>query len=158
LNPPKQPEPANKLQPIRKVFVDKIDGNNGPMTKEQLMALLSNTGRFDVVEDAKLADAIIKGRSESRESGGAITASETGSANNSVVGLLHGNQSKAVEQTIISEAIVLRLLLPSGETIWAWDDSKPCPANQRGSKAAIVQTVGTRAKCAIDDLAAAAQK
>ena len=53
------------------------------------------------------------------------------------------SNSQSVTEVIVSEAIVLRLTLPSGETIWAWDDTKPC--------------VPPRAKCAIDDLVATAQ-
>jgi hypothetical protein len=75
-SPASPPPPPSKLQPIQKVFVDQLDGNNGPMVREQVMALLANSGRFRSVDDPKTADATIKGRAQARKS-----AAETASAN-----------------------------------------------------------------------------
>ena len=44
-------EPNPKLIPIRKLYIDEIAGNNGPLVQDQLITLLANTGRFEVVED-----------------------------------------------------------------------------------------------------------
>jgi len=133
----------NRLLPIQSIFVDQLDGNNAPMIREQVMALLANSDRFRAVDDPKTADATIKGRAETRDSATAVTAS--GKTVVGGVSMLAGgsNKSQSMTEVIVSEAIVLRLTLPSGETIWAWDDTKPCKER--------------KAKCAIEDLVAAAQ-
>jgi hypothetical protein len=139
------------LQPVQKVFVDQLEGNNGPMIREQLMALLANSGRYTLVEDAKLADATIKGRAEARDAAtktaSGNTAGDTAHAATfgpaSFGGGSSSSTSQSMTEVVVSEAMVLRLTLSSGETVWAWDDTKPC--------------VGPKAKCAVHDLVAAAQ-
>ena len=41
--------PVTKFDPLKKVFVETIEGNNGAMAREKLLALIVNRGRFEVV-------------------------------------------------------------------------------------------------------------
>jgi hypothetical protein len=163
--------PVTKFDPLKKLFIEPIEGNNGAMAREKLLALITNRGRFEVVEDRASADAILKGRSQTREAGEAYASSgsssgfsvgsSSGSANgtaarygNTVSGQVSssgrttvaagsGSSAQGKTETIIAEEIVLRLLLPSGETLWAWDDTIPCH--------------GVKAACAVQNLMNAAR-
>jgi hypothetical protein len=163
--------PVTKFDPLKKVFVETIEGNNGAMAREKLLALIVNRGRFEVVEDRNSADAILKGRSETRDAGEARSSSSrssgigVGTSSGSAYGTAarYGNTSSAqvsstgqmtgvarsassnqtMTQTLIAEELVLRLALPSGETLWAWDDTIPC--------------YGFKAACAVQNLMNAAR-
>jgi hypothetical protein len=149
----------SKIYHVKKVYVDLIEGNGAGMSRDQLMALITNSSRFELVESPEKADAILKGRSESREAGSAYRSSgqnRSSGAGIGVLGSVAGTSAlggafgearseaaaEGVTQMIVAEALVLRLTLASGESIWAWDDTKPC--------------AGAKPKCAIDDLAFAA--
>jgi hypothetical protein len=149
---------------VRKIFVEPLEGSNGPMVREQLMAILTNTTRFTAVEDSTSADARLRGRAESRVAGyatdsstrgggiafGSATVSATrsgsvGSARaDSRESVITNSRSKSITEDLMANEVVLRLVLPSGETLWAWDDTKTCTIQ--------------KAKCAVDDLVEAAAK
>jgi hypothetical protein len=144
--------PVTKLDSVRKLYVEQIDGGNGPMSRDQLKALIANSGRFEPVEDTTSADAVLKGRSETRDVASAFQSSER-SGNVGVVLGIGGTQisgangksdSQSRTETIVAESLVLRLVLPSGESIWAWDDTKSCDQ--------------AKAACAIADMVAVAVK
>jgi TPR repeat protein len=134
---------------IRRVFVAEIEGNNGVTTRQQVMALIANSRRFQIVDARNLADAIIVGRAESREDAREIASSETASriamARSLGAGGIAGDESQTrstvVSRTRFSGVLLLRLVLPSGQTIWAWDDTEPCKGPEDG-----------KAKCAVQDL------
>ena len=113
-----------KLNFIRRVFIEALDGNSGPTARERLIVLLANSKRFEVVEDAKLADAIFKGRVDFE---GQITTTTS------------GGPLKAKINTKETGTTLLRLSLSTGEIVWAWDDTKSCIRD-------------TRTQCAVDDL------
>jgi hypothetical protein len=54
---------------VQKVFVSDIDGSNGGMFAAELKAVIANSGRFELTEDRALADAVLVGRSETRDVG-----------------------------------------------------------------------------------------
>jgi hypothetical protein len=103
-----------------------------------------------VVEDKDRADAIIKGRSETRTKETVVKSEgeQTGRVSGVVVGVAvaaAGRAKKKSEQRseekteeILAETTLLRLTTASGDLLWAWDDTKPCEA--------------TKAQCAIADL------
>jgi hypothetical protein len=140
----------SRISYVRKVYVDLPEGNGAGVSRDQLMALIAKSSRFTLVESPEKADAILKGRPESREAGSAYRSSEqdrSSGAGTAVLGSVSaGSSSKAaaegVTQTIMTETPILRLTLASGESLWAWDDTKPC--------------TGPKPKCAIDDLTSAA--
>ena len=157
---------------VRKIYVEKIEGGFGnlnDLVREQVMAAVVNSGgRFQLVDEFVRADAIIRGRAERRERGTAVQSSGQeqslnrtsgiaggfgGGAAGTVYGVVAGRgkssgsvASEKTERTelLFSEFVVLRLTtVISGESIWAWDDTKAC----RGS---------SHPKCAVDDLVQAA--
>ena len=145
-------EPNPKLTPIRRLYIDEIAGNNGPLVRDQLVTLLMNTGRFDVVEDRTKADAIIKGRSETRAKETIVKSEGEQAANAGAVRLGPGlfgsgkTKGKSEEKTevLLAETTLLRLSSVSGDLLWAWDDTRPCET--------------TKAQCAIADLVDLARK
>jgi len=144
--------PATSLDPVRKLFVDKIDGPNGEMSRQALQALITTSGRFQLVVNRSEADAVIVGGADKRDAGstfsGVARAAGVGSAlggRGSLFGIAATNSvSHGATQTIIAETLVLRMVLPSGESIWAWDDTKSC--------------LQSKTACAIWDLTAEATK
>lgn len=144
-----QREPT-RFDGIRRVYVAEIDGSNGQMARQQLMAGLANTQRFQAVDKAELADAVVLGmcdvefdatRTESSRKGGVValgtaTAGESG-AIASGVGFAAGKATSITEQ-LKSQTATFRLVTPTGIILWGWDDSKPCATQ--------------RTKCAVDDL------
>jgi hypothetical protein len=54
----------------------------------------------------------------------------------------------------MSETISLRLVVPSGEVVWAWDDTKPCASDLVRPEFATI----TKARCAVQDLMALAAR
>jgi hypothetical protein len=144
----------SKLFDVKKVYVDLLDGDGDGMPRDQVMALIANSGRFELVESREAADAILKGRARSREAGTAYTSAEQGAALGvgtaatrlGIAGAVLGSRStttaQGVTQTIVAESMVARLVSAAEENLWAWDDTKPC--------------VGPKAKCVIDDLISAA--
>lgn len=114
-----------RLQSVRKIYVAPLDGDNGANAREQIVSLLTNSGRFVTVGDPKLADGIMKGFAES--SIPKITPF-------SQVGIYGLVDTKPTGQ----DSLILHVELPSGAILWAWDDTKNC----RQSKP----------KCAVTDL------
>lgn len=117
--PAATPKPDPKFQAVHRIYVEPIEGNLGALTREQLMAALANSGRFQAVDDSKLADAVIKGQAESHETG---TASAT--TNNAVVGgvsvLASGSAKGTIKtQTLTEKTIAIHLSLPSGDILGA---------------------------------------
>jgi len=137
------------LHAVRKVYVDEIKGANGEKAREQIKALLVNTGRFQVLGEEEDADAKIGGLAELKEVATTTTSSGRvrGSADGSILGRTLGTSANAVTSVrpITSESVILSLTSKSGEVIWGWDDTKAC--NEMA-----------RAKCAINDLANAARR
>jgi hypothetical protein len=164
-------QPVTKFDPIQRIVVESIQGTSGNLAREQLIALILNSGRFQVVQDRSTADATLSGIAEPRGqetkvvsagtssgvsinsanaaattsatsgvfgSGAAATTSGTGRVFGRSVG-----RSATDSQTLGLDVVVLKLTLPTGEIIWAWDDTRPCDQSHT--------------KCAIDDLTAAAQ-
>lgn len=138
------PRPPSKFDPIRKIYVDEFGGNSGPVLRDQIIAVLVNSGRFVAVEKPDLADAIIRGRSDSLDQATKVTSARNGSAGAVFGTVISRGKSTSVTQTVVSETVSLRLTVPSGEAIWAWDGTKPCTQ--------------TKAKCAIQDLMAVANQ
>jgi hypothetical protein len=126
------PGPDLRLQSVRKIYIEHIDGNQGEKAREQLIALIMNSGWFVAVDDSKLADATINGRSELPVDPRPTTFSQVG-----IYGIVPP-VGPAGKDSIGVENLVIRLNLPSGDILWAWDDSKRC--------------YQTKAKCAVDDL------
>ena len=123
------------LAATRRLFIAEIEGNSGAMAREQAVATLSNTnGRFEITEERSTADAIITGRSESREGATIVntTGNTSGVSGAAVIAgtLLTGGNANAsgtaVKEVHVNENLVLKLALPKGQIVWAWDDSKPC--------------------------------
>jgi len=135
---------------VRKIFVEELEGNAPGMMREQLMALIANSRRFTLVDSWEKADAVLTGRSDSRDIGekyGSTERTSKGVAAASVLGVgVAGaratSTAKGAMETIISERAVLRLVLPSGETLWAWGDTEECSQ--------------AKAKCIIEGLTMAA--
>ena len=139
-----------QLLPVRKVFVEPLQGNNGGENSDRLVSLLVNRLRLQIVEREDLADAVLKGRSEladegtlvktegtNRSSGGARGHAVAGFGN-LTLGMKTSNNSSRFTRSLVSERLLLRLTLRSGETVWAWDDTKPCSH--------------MKANCAVDEL------
>jgi hypothetical protein len=167
--------PVTRLDPVHKIFVGSIQGESGNLAREQLMALISNSVRFQLVEERTTADATLAGIAEPRGeetkvastsassgtsigSASASTADSASAAASGSVGTATGATSaRALEslvgrsagksvtdsQRLVSDVVVLRLTLPTGEIIWAWDDTGPCDQSHT--------------RCAFDDLAYHAQ-
>jgi hypothetical protein len=156
-----------KLNAVQTVFVEKIEGDNGEMTREQIKAALANTGRFRVIlrEDKdNPADATITGRAELKEvetqttisaqaqgtTQGAALGSGVGGSAGAIVGAFGRKSEKRSEhsteskKTLTSESVVLSLTLKSGEVVWGWDDTRACNV--------------AKAKCAVNDLVSAARR
>jgi hypothetical protein len=139
--------PAEKIDLVGRIYVDLLDGSGKDLARDQLMAAIVNTHRFELVGDRNSADAILQGRAEIWKAGSESSASarttSAGGALASRAAAIGGSVSNGTSQgstkTIFDTAVVLRLTLPTGESIWAWDDSKDCSAQ-------------AKAKCAIDDL------
>jgi len=84
------------LTGIRTIFVDQIEGNAGAMARERAIAALSNTnGRLRVTEDRSTADAIISGRSESREASTTVNSTEHTDQRGAAVGIAGATLSGA---------------------------------------------------------------
>jgi hypothetical protein len=144
-------ELVTKFDPIQKIWVESIQGKSGDLIREQLIALISNSPnsnspRFKVVPDRGTADATLTGIAEPR---GEETKVVSDSSNSGVsVGYLNvaaastGGRSVTDTQQLVSDAVVLRLTLPNGEIVWAWDDTRACHQS--------------RTKCAVEDLLTAA--
>lgn len=71
----------------------------------------------------------------SARAGGLANTLAAGTAKSSTI-------TNQTTQPIVFETVLLRLTLRSGETIWAWDDTKWCGEE--------------KPKCAVDDLIAVA--
>ncbi|HLH31852.1 MAG TPA: hypothetical protein VKY31_11655, partial [Terriglobia bacterium] len=127
--------PDPRFSSIKKVYVEPIDGNNGVAAREELIALISNSKRFTVVEDSTLADAVIKGRSELPEVPEPTRFSQVG-----IYGIIP--QTNPAKPPVLLPSLLIHLSLPSADVIWAWDGTKPCTQS--------------KTKCAVDDLARAA--
>jgi hypothetical protein len=125
------PGPDLRLQSVRKIYIEPIDGNHGAKAREQLIGFIMNSGWFVAVDDSKLADATIKGHSEVPDFVPS-TFTQIG-----IYGLVPPVPQPAKESLAV-ENLVIRLNLPSGDVLWAWDGTKHC--------------YQTKAKCAIDDL------
>lgn len=126
------PSPDLRFQSVRKIYVEPIEGNGGASARERLISLIANSGWFVAVDDLKLADATISGRSELPVDPKPTTFSQVG-----IYGVVPPVGS-AKQASIGVENLVIRLNLPSGDILWAWDDTKRC--------------YQTKAKCAVDDL------
>jgi hypothetical protein len=139
-----------QLQHIRKLFVEPLQGNTGEINRERIIALVATRGRFQVVETQEQADAIIRGLTESSEIAKTVTTSEetkakavVGGINTIAAGAARSNTNTSeTTKPILTETVLLRLTLKSGETLWAWDDTKRCSA--------------PRTTCAVEDLVDAA--
>jgi hypothetical protein len=138
------PRPPSKFDPIRKVFVEEIGGNTGPQLRDRLIADLVNSTRFTAVEDPALADAVIRGRSDSMNDTTEVDSKARGGGGAIGGGVFTAGKSSSVTHVIVSESVSVRLTLPSGEVIWGWDDTKSCKQS--------------KAKCAVDDLTFAATR
>jgi hypothetical protein len=152
-DPNKPPPQASPFATILRIYVADFKGNTGDQARDQIEAVLANTGRFIPVEDEAKADAVIKGRSDTRESATKTTDSHLGVGSGvggasgrvaAVTGVSAGKGSSRTE-VILSDTLIVRVVAKSGEVIWAWDDTNPCG------------TTG-HAKCAIDDLMAASRR
>jgi hypothetical protein len=141
---PPKPRSPSKFDQIRNIFVEEIGGNTGPQLRDRLIATVVNSGRFTAVEKPELADAVLRGRSDSIHKATEVGSTSKGGAGALAGVVLAGGTSSSVTEEILSESVSVRLTLPSGEVIWGWDDSKPCKES--------------KARCAIDDLTSAAKK
>lgn len=164
----------DRFADVHKIFVENLEGgdfgNISDLVRDQVMAAVVNSARFQLVDDKSQADAIIRGRAEQRElatetrskgreqtsnrASGIAGGIGTGTAGNRsavVTGLVMGrtkskgevdSESKSRTEVLFSEHVILRLTTISGESIWAWDDTRPCE--------------GSHAKCALENLRMAA--
>jgi len=144
---------VNKLGPVRKLYVEQIEGGNGLMSRDQLKALIANSHRFELVADPAKADALLQGRSETRDGGFVFRSSQHSDTLGLAVPIagtvVAGGNAKADSQgrtdTLVAESLALRLVLPSsGENVWAWDDTKSC--------------YRAKAACAVEDMVVVANK
>jgi hypothetical protein len=136
---------VTKFDPIQKIFLGSIQGTSGNLAREQLIALITNSGRFQVVEDQGAADATLTGIAEPRGEetfGSATTTDVMAGLRGLSVGSARGT-SVTDSLRLVSDVVVLRLTLPTGEIVWAWDDTRPCDRS--------------RTKCAFEDLLTAAR-
>lgn len=155
---------------VRRVFVELLDGEDAAMARERVMAALANAPRFILVENRESADAIVRGRASLVERGSSRTEMKQAEARQSgvVAGVVGGagglagpvpiigeagvagghlkqksdSASVLKEEPLLLEELVIRLVLPNGQALWGWDDTKPCAER--------------KAKCAIADLQRAA--
>jgi hypothetical protein len=156
---------------IQKIYVESFQGKSGNLIREQLIALISNSGRFQVVSERGNADATLTGIAEPRGeetkvvSSSASSGASVGVVNAAVVASgvsagstrnanatgslqrLSANTASGTSVTdsliLVSDTVVLRLTLPKGEIVWAWDDTRACHQS--------------RTKCAVEDLLTAAR-
>jgi hypothetical protein len=143
--PPQRPQrPPSKFDPIQKIYVDEIGGNTGPILREQIIAAIVNSGRFAAVEESDKADAVLRGRSDSEEDATKVTTSGRGGGGAIGGVVITGNRSSSITQRVVTEVVSIRLTIPGGDVVWAWDGTKPCRL--------------TKAQCAINDLTLAASR
>ena len=156
----------DRFADVKRIFVDNLGGefvNLNDLIREQVMASIVNSGRFELVDDRSKADAIIFGRAERRERGTAVQSSGQertlnqesekgqvfgvraagiaygiGAAHGTATGLGTATEKLERSEVLFSDFLVLRLTTATGESIWAWDDTKPCE--------------GSHPKCAVGDL------
>lgn len=123
------------LDNVQRIFVSDLQGSNALKASEQMKALIGATERFKVVDDPAMADATIIGFAEERDIGQQYIDKEKQSAAAIAGPLPHGvalagsKQTTDVQQqtsTIVTDSLAIRLVLPSGETIWAWPDTTNC--------------------------------
>ena len=161
----------DKFAKIRRIYVEWIEGSDGVLAREQLMASLANSSRFKLVEDPKLADAFLRGHCEEREKGtlnqtsaleqstnrstGMKAGLAVGNGDGNTAGVLgvaggvHRESGKTASDStewteiVKTKNLALRLVTVEGEGIWGWDDSKPCQKQHP--------------TCAIDDLVSTAR-
>jgi hypothetical protein len=148
-----------KLETVARVYVAEIDGDAGEMARDQIIATLANNSRFQVVNSDELADAVIVGRAELRTgptiTSGSAEGRETGigsigglgSRRTALVGGIATGHTKEKSTsstlTVTERALVLHVVLRSGETVWGWDDTTSCDSD-------------LKTRCAIRDLVAVA--
>jgi hypothetical protein len=137
-----QPRVPSKFDSIRKIYVEELGGNTGPILRDQIIAALVNSGRFVAVEKPDLSDATIRGRSDSTSNATAVSTTSRNNASAIAGVVIGGAKSASVTEEIVKDSVSVRLTLPSGEVIWAWDGSKPCSQ--------------AKAQCAVQDLTATA--
>ncbi len=121
---------------IRRIWVAPLEGTNGELAREQLIASVINSRRFVVVEAQDKADAVIRGRAE------LATRSSVAKAESQEPETVQRAAPRSVETVEMTkpEALILRLITKDGDNLWAWDDSAPCAG------------FNNRARCAIDSL------
>lgn len=148
-----------KLRGVSRIYVAPIEGDDGAMARDQIIATLANHNRFEIVNSEELADAVIEGRSEVRI--GPTVTSSSAEARQTGVGSIGGmgsrtgavlggvsvgrakEKSTSSTETLTGKALVLHLVLRSGETVWGWDDTSDCRSE-------------LKTKCAVEDLVASA--
>lgn len=151
---PPAPRAPSRFDLIKRVYVDMLDGNTGAALRDNLIGVLANSGRFVAVEKIELADAVIRGRSDSTEVATKTASIGKGSAGQVFGTVFAGSSSNTISQSIVDKSISLRLTLLSGEVMWAWDETKPCNSDLVRAEVATI----TKAKCAVQDLAATAAR
>lgn len=136
-----------KLYHVRKVYVADLAGTDAAIAREELAASLVTGGRFELVEMEELADAVLKGRAELKETGSSVATSEAtdqrnragatgiGSAigTSAVIGTAAGSSRSSstatgstVTRPLVESTVLVRLVDRSGAALWAWDDTKMC--------------------------------
>lgn len=155
---PPAPRMPTKFDVIKAIYVDELAGLGGPALREHVIGMITNGGRFTAVEKPEIADAIIKGRSDSMERGVRVSSADR---NRASAGAIFGtvvtggsSTSTSVQERLTSEIISLRLVIPSGEVVWAWDDTKPCVSDLVRPEFSTI----TKARCAMQNLTAVADK
>jgi hypothetical protein len=139
----------DRFADVQKVFVEKLDGDFGnvsDLVREQVMAAVVNSGRFQLVDDKSQADAVIRGRAEQRERGteirskgrehssnrtsgiaGGIGTGTTGNRSAVATGIVLGSrksngdadsETKSLTEVLFSDHVILRLTTVAGESIW----------------------------------------
>jgi hypothetical protein len=141
---PPAPRTPSKFDPVHKIYVEELGGNTGPILREQIIAAIVNSGRFSAVEIVTSADAVLHGRSDSLDDATKVTTSGHGSGGAIGGVVITGGKSSSVTQRVVTEIDTLRLTVPSGDVIWAWDGAGPCAL--------------TKARCAIENLTTAARQ
>ena len=158
-----RPRQPSRFDSIRSLYVEDLGGNTGAIFREHVISVIANSRRFLAVEKPDVADAVIRGRSDSLEQATRVSSAGkgrvTGSADPSLLGRTLGasasSSSTSLAEKVVIERIALRLTIPStGEVLWAWDDTKPCMADLVGPEFSTT----TKALCAIQDLTATAKK
>jgi len=136
------------LDSIRKLYVDEMAGGIAGFGRDQVKASIvaNSNGRFELIEDRSKADGVITGRAEARDTG-QFYSSDTKSAGYAIVaaplavGIAAGSKSWAESgrtEVVTRNSLILRLVSGTGQTVWAWDDSKPCPESEPRAKCAII--------------------